>query len=125
MTHLLILLIFSALFIQGWDYATQYDPEWKPQIDLENKNPFGDYYRNPEILGFVRFYFGNFLFYCNLMWFAKPLFLCRICMASFYGSIIFWTYFFCFAPLMQMPVLIWIGFCFALAGLNRIIMRLF
>ena len=127
MIDILILLFITAFAIQGWDYSTQYDPQWDDNNPMNkgvygaSNNPFGDYWNNPEIFGLLRFYIGNLLVYLHLKWLAKPLFLCKICGSSIYGSISFWTYYKLFAHHINYPVLVWLAFLFALAGLTRII----
>jgi len=71
-----------------------------------------------EILWFVKFYIGTWLFNIGAKDILKPLFTCPMCMPSIYGSIIYWS--------MENEISIktickWVVVVVGTTGLNKII----
>lgn len=124
------LLIISALFIYGWQYVTSYDAS-----DIENDetadppiNPYGRSANNRQVLWFIRFYIGNFIWqFPNLRIILKPLFNCTYCMSSIYGTLFYWGYHLVNGlnpEALLVTTLIWPVFCICLCGLIRLIERI-
>lgn len=100
---LLITIIIASLAIMGVSYAMEFDLD-------ENRKPV-----NKELLWFVKYYTLVVLNRCMLSYFAKPLVLCTICMASVWGSAVYLL----LTP--EIKPIEWVVTVAAVAGLNRLI----
>jgi hypothetical protein len=127
MTQLIELMLLASMFIFGFNYITTYTPQ-DIQPDENNDppiNPFGNSATQKQVLWFIRFYIGNFIYKKAplLKPLLKPLFMCNVCMSSIYGSLFYLVY----AGVVGFTIktiLIWPIFCICLAGLVRTIDRI-
>lgn len=116
MTHLILLIVITALFIQGWHYCIQYDPFVRDSNGLDVE--YGA--TNKEVFWFVKFYGRKII----PAYFHKPLFNCPVCMSSFYGSIAYWAHVYHTGTSVNLTTFVtWFVFCVTLAGANRIITK--
>lgn len=125
MEQLLLLTILTSLAILGWHYATLYNAVITNQSKHELNYDQGA--TNKEIAWFVRYYALRFIAF-HAPWlrkFFKPLFACPVCMSGPYGTFSYWLY---VAHEHQHLTLLtfglWIAFLVAVAGLNRILVRI-
>lgn len=96
----IVIIVLSSFFIYGWQYCTYDDGESR------------------EIAWWFRWFVVKYI----PEFFHKPLMNCVVCMASIYGSLIFWLSVFWVGEHVTVYTIARCGFTvMCVAGLNRII----
>lgn len=122
MADYILLILWSSLFIFGWDYATLYTKNIENKVVGDKTIPIEHYPLDTkkEIAWWFRYYTRNLPTYIK-----KPLITCVMCMASLYGSLFYWVYVLnTEKPITSLTLVLWVVTVVAISGLNRILKQI-